>query len=85
MYDKIHYNKKKKKKNAVRKRGMWARKEKGNLPLPVSNVFLRVFHRYSPPPRINNTAATAPRMPGKRSALTCLAESVFLKHRGQIS
>lgn len=44
-------------------------------PLPVSVFFLRIFQRYSPPPRINNTAATAPRMPGKRSALAWLAES----------
>ena len=63
---------------------MWAWKEKGNLPLPVSIFFPCIFQRYSPPPRINNTAATALRMPGSRSALACLAESVFLKHRGKI-
>lgn len=67
-----------------RKRGMWAWKEKGNLPLPVF-IFSCIFQRYSPPPRINNTAATTLRMSGRRSAFAWLAESVFLKHRGQIS
>ena len=32
-------------KNAVRKGGLWAWKEKGNLPLPVSIFFLRIFQR----------------------------------------